>query len=89
MPLTAESVAVVGYVSVFAAVFAYIAWNRGVNLVGPNKAGLYLHLIPVYAAVLASLFLGERVEVYHLAGVVFILAGIFLTTRFGPKPAVR
>ena len=89
VPLTAESVAAVGYVSIFAAVFAYIAWNRGVNLVGPSKAGLYLHLIPVYAAVLAALFLGERVEAYHLAGVAFILAGIVLTTRYGPKPAAR
>ena len=79
------TIAALGYVSVFAGVLAYIAWNRGVHLVGPNKAGLFLHLIPAYGAVLAAAFLGERLEVYHLAGFAFIVVGIVLTTRFGPK----
>jgi drug/metabolite transporter (DMT)-like permease len=87
VPATWESVAAIGYVSVFAAVLAYIAWNRGVNLVGPNRAGLFLHLMPVYAIVLAGLFLGERVQLHHLVGVLLIVLGILLTTRFGPRAA--
>lgn len=85
VPFSWHSVAVVGYVSIFAAVLAYSAWNRGVGLVGPNKAGLYLHLIPVYTAVLAGVFLGERVQLHHIVGVLLIVLGIVLTTRFGPK----
>ena len=87
VPATWESVAAIGYVSVFAAVLAYIAWNRGVNLVGPNRAGLFLHLMPVYAIVLAGLFLGEQVQLHHLVGVLLIVLGILLTTRFGPRAA--
>lgn len=83
MPLTGQSLAVIGYVSLFASVLAYLAWNPGVNMVGPNKAGLYLHLIPVNTAILAAVFLDEKIELYHLIGVVFIVLGIVLITRFG------
>lgn len=85
VPLTMESAATIGYVSLFAGVLAYVAWSRGVNAVGPNKAGLFLHLLPVYGAILAALILGERLQGFHLAGFGLILAGLVLTTRFGPK----
>ena len=83
------SLAAIGYVALFAGVLAYIAWNRGVELVGPSRAGLFLHLVPVYGAVLAGLFLGERLEAFHLAGVACILVGILLTDRFTPKASDR
>jgi drug/metabolite transporter (DMT)-like permease len=47
------------YVSIFASVFAYILWNRGVREVGPNPAGITLQLMPVFGALLAVVFLGE------------------------------
>ena len=87
VPLTLDSLAALGYVGIFAGVLAYISWNRGVELVGPNKAGLFLHLIPVYGAVLAFLFLGERLQAFHFVGVAFIVTGIALTVAFAPKPA--
>ena len=71
------------YVGVIAGFLAYIAWNRGVNLVGPNRAGLFLHLMPVYAALMAAGFLGESLNVHHLVGFMLILAGIVVTTRMG------
>lgn len=83
---TPVSLAAIAYISVFASVLAYIFWNRGVHMVGPNKAGLFLHLIPVYVALLAALLLGERVRAYHLLGLAFIVVGIVLITRFG-RPA--
>jgi drug/metabolite transporter (DMT)-like permease len=69
------------FVATFPSVLAYIFWNRGVELVGPQVAGLFVHLMPVFGAVLAWLFLGERIEVYHVAGIVLILAGIAITSR--------
>ena len=78
--LNPGSIAALGYVGIFAGVLAYISWNRGVELVGPNKAGLFLHLIPVYGALLAFLFLGERLQAFHFIGLVFIVAGIALTS---------
>lgn len=68
------------YVALFASVIAYICWNRGVALVGPNRAGLFLHLVPAFSAVLAILVLGESVGAHHVAGLVLIVAGIYLTT---------
>ena len=73
-----------GYVAVFAGALGYIAWNRGIEIVGPNRAGLFLHLIPVYGAGLAWIFLGERLQGFHLLGVVFIVAGILLTSARWP-----
>lgn len=73
----------VAYVSVFASVIAYFAWNKGVGDVGAIKAGPFLHLMPVFAALLAMIFLGERLEPFHVPGIALIVLGIVLTTWKG------
>ena len=78
-----ETLIGVAYVAVFASVLAYIFWNRAVDQVGANKAGQFVHLLPVFATGLAVLFLGEALHLYHLAGVALIFAGIYLATIFG------
>jgi len=72
-------------VATFSSVLAYILWNRGVEAVGANVAGLFVHLMPVYGVVLAWLFLGERMAAFQVAGIALILAGIWVTSRFGAK----
>ena len=72
-------VAALIYISVFASVIAYFFWNYGVAQLGPNKAGIYLHLMPLYGALLSILFLGEGLRVYHLLGALFIGGGILLS----------
>jgi len=62
---------------------ADLFWNRGVAQVGPNKAGLFVHLMPLFGALLAVIFLGEKLYAYHYAGAVLIFGGIWLTTRRG------
>jgi drug/metabolite transporter (DMT)-like permease len=69
------------YISIFASVVAYFCWNYGVSRIGPNKAGAFLHLMPLFGALLAMLFLGEAIHAYHLGGAVLIAAGIALTNR--------
>jgi drug/metabolite transporter (DMT)-like permease len=59
----------------------YIFWNRGVAEVGSNVAGIFMHLMPLFGALLAWAFLGERIRLFHVAGMALILAGIALTTR--------
>lgn len=78
--LTVDNLFAIAYVGVFASVIAYICWNRAVMEVGANKAGLFLHLMPVFATGLAIVLLGESLRAYHLAGVAFIATGIYLTT---------
>ena len=72
-------------VALFSSVLAYTLWNRGVETVGANVAGLFVHLMPVFGVVLAWLFLGERMAPFHVAGIALILAGIWATSRFGAK----
>jgi drug/metabolite transporter (DMT)-like permease len=76
----------VGYVVLFPGVLAYFCWNRGVDLVGANLAGQFMHLLPVFGSVLAILLLGEAFRAYHAAGAVLIFAGIVLATRRSRAP---
>jgi drug/metabolite transporter (DMT)-like permease len=78
---TAGAVAGLAYVGVFPSVVGYIFWNNAVARVGPNKAGMFMHLMPVFASLLAIAFLGERLHLFHVAGMAMILGGIWLTSR--------
>ncbi|HVE50200.1 MAG TPA: DMT family transporter, partial [Casimicrobiaceae bacterium] len=85
MTWTLPNFAAIVSVSLFSSVLAYVFWNRGVELIGAPVAGLFVHLMPVFGVILASIFLGERFEVYHGVGIVLILAGIAITSRRGRK----
>ncbi len=69
------------YIGICATVLGYICWNRGVEVLGASRAGPFMYLMPVYTPLMGWLFLGERVEGYHLAGIALIFAGILLTRR--------
>lgn len=69
------------YVALFPSVLAFIFWNQAVREVGPNKAGLFLYLMPVFGAILSAVFLGESIRSFHLIGMALIFSGIHLTTR--------
>jgi drug/metabolite transporter (DMT)-like permease len=86
MVVTATNIGALVSVAILSSVLAYIAWNRGVELVGANVAGLFVHLMPVFGVTMAWLFLGERLEAYHIAGIGLILGGIFITSRLGRRP---
>jgi drug/metabolite transporter (DMT)-like permease len=77
---TVESIAGIAYVGIVASVLAYIGWNHGVAQIGPARAGPFMYLMLVYTPILSILFLGERVELFHLAGATLIIAGIYLAT---------
>ena len=76
------------YMGVFASFLAYICWNRGVELVGPNRAGFTTHLLPAFATVLAVIFLGEELHPYHIAGIAVVLFGVYLATSARHKAVV-
>jgi drug/metabolite transporter (DMT)-like permease len=69
------------YVGVFPAVIAFFGWNRGVAAIGPSRASLFSHLIPLFSAGLAYFFLGEHIAGFHVAGGVLVFFGIFLANR--------
>ena len=86
---TAAAALGVLYMGLAASVIAFICWNRGVAVVGANAAGFTIHLLPAFCTVLAILFLGESVALYHGVGVATILAGVLLATRATPAPDVK
>jgi drug/metabolite transporter (DMT)-like permease len=71
----------IGYVAIFPSIVAYFCWNRGVAVIGANRTGLFINLIPVFAAILAIVFLGESLKTFHLAGMVLILLGFVMFNR--------
>ena len=79
--VTPATLSAVVYLGVFPSFVGYIFWNRGVAEVGSNVAGIFMHLMPLFGALLAWIFLGERIRPFHIAGIALILAGIALTTR--------
>ncbi|HSI42004.1 MAG TPA: DMT family transporter [Xanthobacteraceae bacterium] len=85
--LDALTVASIAYVAVFASVLAYLFFNRGIELVGPNRAAPFFHLTPVFGSALAIVFLGERPHWYHAAGYVLVLTGVVTATLWGRKAA--
>ena len=78
-PSAAEALAVL-YIAVAASVAAFLAWNRGVAVVGANAAGFTLPLLPAFGALLAMIFLGEAFQGFHAAGFMTIVAGVALAT---------
>ncbi|EPJ43942.1 MAG: hypothetical protein OFPI_41350 [Osedax symbiont Rs2] len=66
------------YLAIFPSLLAYFFWNRAVAEVGAAKASLFIHLLPVFGTLLATLLLDEAVQLFHLLGILLIFIGIYL-----------
>jgi drug/metabolite transporter (DMT)-like permease len=75
------TIASVAYVAVFPSIISFLCFNRGVELIGANRAGLFLYLMPLFGGFMALFFLGERLAWFHGVGMFFIVAGILLAVR--------
>ncbi len=69
------------YVVIFPALAAYYCWQKGIEIVGPNRATMFIQLMPLLSAVLAIIIFREKFELYHFIGALFILTGIYLSNR--------
>jgi drug/metabolite transporter (DMT)-like permease len=74
------SVLTLAYMATLPSLVAYLFYNRGVELIGPNRAAPFYHLIPIFGSALAILFLGERPELYHAVGYALVLTGVAIAT---------
>jgi drug/metabolite transporter (DMT)-like permease len=77
---SAASIGTIFYLTVVASILAVLCFNRAILGMGHSRAGLFNHLMPVFTVALAMIFLGETLHLYHLAGVVLIALGLYLTT---------
>ena len=76
--LTAGTLA---YVVIFPSTLAYLFFNRGIALIGPNRAAPFFHLVPVFGSARAIILLGEGLRPFHLIGYALVLAGVVIASR--------
>ena len=69
------------YVVVFPAIVAYYCWQKGVDIIGPNRASMFIQLMPLFSAIMAIIIFNEKFKFYHFAGAAFIVLGIYLSNR--------
>ena len=81
LPLNLPVFLTIGYVVLFAGIGAYIFWNGAVMIIGANRAGVFLHLMPVFSSIMAITLLGESFAKFHFFGAIFIVFGIFLSSK--------
>lgn len=67
------------YVSIFASLLSFYFWHIGIDEIGAQRTGQFTHLMPIFGATLAFIFLGERIQAFHLIGAVFIALGIYIS----------
>jgi drug/metabolite transporter (DMT)-like permease len=84
MQLDAMNLLTLFYVAVFPSTLAYLCFNRGVQLIGANRAAPFFHVVPVFGSAMAIVFLGERPQLFHIIGFTLVLTGVFVASR---KPA--
>lgn len=75
------AIAAIVYTAVFPSFLAYLCFNRGVEIIGGTRAGVFLHLVPLIGSLLAFAFLGEQPRPYHAIGFAAIVAGVLLAAR--------
>ncbi len=69
------------YVVLFPGLASFICWIKGIAIIGSNRSGIFLHLMPIFSTVLAILIFEEKFMNFHLFGALFIIGGIFLSSR--------
>jgi drug/metabolite transporter (DMT)-like permease len=84
MQLDTTNLLTLFYVAVFPSTLAYLCFNRGVQLIGANRAAPFFHVVPVFGSVMAIVFLGEHPQLFHIIGFALVLTGVFVASR---KPA--
>ena len=73
------------YVSVFASTLSFYFWHYGIDKIGASKTGQFTHLMPLFGAFLAYVFLGEVLQIYHILGMILIFIGIYLSLFYKPR----
>lgn len=75
------------YTALGASVVSQVTYMRGVELIGANRAGLFVNLVPIFGTLLSILFLGEDFRAYHAVALVLVFGGIWLAEHSGRRRA--
>jgi len=69
------------YVVLLPGLASFILWIKGISMIGANRSGVFLHLMPIFSAIMAMIFFNEKFMFYHILGACFIVTGILLSNR--------
>ena len=69
------------YVVLFPGLASFFFWIKGIAIIGANRAGVFLHLMPVFGSIMAIILFDEKFMFYHLLGAIFIIGGITLSNK--------
>ena len=72
---------ILSYVVLFPGLASFILWIKGISLIGANRSGVFLHLMPILSAIMAMIFFNEKFMFYHMLGACFIIIGILLSNK--------
>ena len=70
-----------GYVVLFPGLASFFFWIKGISIIGSNRAGIFLHLMPIFSALMAIAIFKEKFMLFHLIGVILIVTGIVLSAK--------
>ena len=66
------------YISIFPSILSYMFWNKGIEMIGANRAGLFLNLVPILTAIMAYVFIDETISWYHYLGLLMVIGGMVM-----------
>jgi drug/metabolite transporter (DMT)-like permease len=69
------------FLALFPSIGSYYCWAGAVSIIGANRAGIFLSLIPLFSTIMAIFFYDEKFEFFHLIGAVLIVIGLFLSNK--------
>ena len=69
------------YVVLFPGLASFIFWIKGISIIGSNRSGIFLHLMPIFSTILAIIIFKEKFMFYHLFGAILIITGIILSSK--------
>jgi drug/metabolite transporter (DMT)-like permease len=72
---------ILSYVVLLPGLASFILWIKGISMIGANRSGVFLHLMPIFSALMAIIFFNEKFMFYHILGACFIITGILLSNR--------
>ena len=72
---------ILSYVVLLPGLASFILWIKGISMIGANRSGVFLHLMPIFSALMAMIFFNEKFMFYHILGACFIITGILLSNR--------
>ena len=70
-----------GYVVLFPGLASFFFWIKGISLIGSNRSGIFLHLMPIFSTLMAIIIFKEKIMTFHLIGAVLIITGIILSAK--------